>query len=135
MKMANSEYWDESEFNFFSTLEDVDKLLYIYDLMIGEFVYEYEGNDGSLEFDFDFEPEDELQENRIDVRMEFIRDGVSDKIVLSGTTLSVLEKVATDLMLNGMLLMNRTVEFTKFEPWEVQLSYDLIGNASPISVN
>jgi len=131
--MANSEYWDESEFNFFSTLEDVDKLLYIYDLMIGEFVYEYEGNGGS--FEFDFEPEDELEENRIDVRMEFIRDEVSDKIVLSGTTLSVLEKVATDLMLNGMLLMNRTVEFTKFEPWEVQLSYDLIGNASPISVN
>lgn len=131
--MANSEYWDESEFNFFSTLEDVDKLLYIYDLMIGEFVYEYEGNGGS--FEFDFEPEDEFQENRIDVRMEFIRDEVSDKIVLTGTTLSVLEKVATDLMLNGMLLMNRTVEFTKFEPWEVQLSYDLIGNASPISVN
>ena len=131
--MANSEYWDESEFNFFSTLEDVDKLLYIYDLMIGEFVYEYEGNGGS--FEFDFEPEDELEENRIDVRMEFIRDEVSDKIVLSGTTLSVLEKVATDLMLNGMLLMNRTVEFTKFEPWEVQLSYDLIGNTSPISVN
>lgn len=131
--MTNSEYWDESEFNFFSTLEDVDKLLYIYDLMIGEFVYEYEGKDGT--FEFDFEPEDELQENRIDVRMEFIRDGVSDKIVLTGTTLSVLEKVATDLMLNGMLLMNRTVEFTKFEPWEVQLSYDLIGNATPISVN
>ena len=131
--MANSEYWDESEFNFFSTLEDVDKLLYIYDLMIGEFVYEYEGNGGS--FEFDFEPEDELEENRIDVRMEFIRDEVSDKIVLSGTTLSVLEKVATDLMLNGMLLMNRTVEFTKFEPWEVQLSYDLIGNTNPISVN
>ena len=131
--MANSEYWDEAEFNFFSTLEDVDKLLYIYDLMIGEFVYEYEGKDGT--FEFDFEPEDEFQENRIDVRMEFIRDEVSDKIVLTGTTLSVLEKVATDLMLNGMLLMNRTVEFTKFEPWEVQLSYDLIGNASPISVN
>ena len=85
--------------------------------------------------EFDFEPEDELQENRIDVRMEFIRDEVSDKIVLTGTTLSVLEKVANDLMLNGMLLMNRTVEFTKFEPWEVQLSYDLIGNTSPISVN
>lgn len=131
--MGNSEYWDESEFNFFSTLEDVDKLLYIYDLMIGEFVYEYEGKDGS--FDFDFEPEDDIQDNRIDVRMEFIRDEFSDKIVLTGTTLSILDKVAADLMLNGMLLMNRTVEFTKFEPWEVQLSYDLIGNGSPISLN
>lgn len=41
--MANSDYWDEGEFNFFSSLEDVDKLLYLYDLMIGEFAYEYEG--------------------------------------------------------------------------------------------
>ena len=37
MSMATVEYWDENEFNFFETLEDEDKLLYLYDLMIGEF--------------------------------------------------------------------------------------------------
>ncbi len=39
--MANSEYWDEGEFNFFSSLDDVDKLMYLYDLMVGDFVHEY----------------------------------------------------------------------------------------------
>ena len=36
MSMATVEYWDENEFNFFETLEDEDKLLYVYDLMIDE---------------------------------------------------------------------------------------------------
>ena len=34
--MSNDEYWDDSEFGFFNTLEDEDKLLYLYDLMIGD---------------------------------------------------------------------------------------------------
>ena len=32
-------YWDESEFEFFNTLEDEDKLMYIYDLCLGEVSY------------------------------------------------------------------------------------------------
>ena len=39
MEMAESTYWDKTEFNFFETLEDDDKLLYLYDLMIGDFSY------------------------------------------------------------------------------------------------
>lgn len=131
MIMAGTEYWDESEFNFFSSLEDEDKLLYVYDLMIGEFAYEYEGTDI---FEFDIE-EDTKEEMQMNVRMEFVREKDSDKIVLTGDTLYVLEKVANDLMMNGMILMNRVVEFTKYEPWEVTLTHDLIGNANPISLN
>lgn len=131
MIMAGTEYWDESEFNFFSSLEDEDKLLYVYDLMIGEFAYEYEGTDI---FEFDIE-EDTREEMQMNVRMEFVREKDSDKIVLTGDTLYVLEKVANDLMMNGMILMNRVVEFTKYEPWEVTLTLDLIGNANPISLN
>lgn len=131
MIMAGTEYWDESEFNFFSSLEDEDKLLYVYDLMIGEFAYEYEGTDI---FEFDIE-EDTREEMQMNVRMEFVREKDSDKIVLTGDTLYVLEKVANDLMMNGMVLMNRVVEFTKYEPWEVTLTLDLIGNANPISLN
>ena len=29
--------WDEEEFDFYKTLEDEDKLMYIYDLCLGEF--------------------------------------------------------------------------------------------------
>lgn len=134
MIMANTEYWDESEFNFFSSLEDVDKLLYIYDLMIGEFSYEYEGN-GENYFEFELEEEPTEERSRVDVQMEFIRDVDSDRIVLTGDTLDTLEKVANDLMTNGMILMNKVVEFTKYEPWQVKLSFDLIGNVNPISLN
>lgn len=134
MRMANSDYWDESEFNFFSSLEDVDKLLYLYDLMIGEFAYEYEGNGGNY---FEFELEDEMPEpkERIDVQMEFIREDEYDTIVLTGGSLFPLEKVASDLMMNGMILMDRRVEFTNYEPWEVKLSYRLVGSGNPISLN
>lgn len=132
--MANSDYWDESEFNFFSSLEDVDKLLYLYDLMIGEFAYEYEGNGSNY---FEFELEDEMPEpkERIDVQMEFIREDEYDTIVLTGGSLYPLEKVASDLMMNGMILMDRRVEFTNYEPWEVKLSYRLVGSGNPISLN
>jgi tricorn protease-like protein len=133
--MTGTEYWDESEFNFFTTLEDADKLLYVYDLMIGEFAYEYEGTDeGTDIFEFELE-EDTKEEFRTDVRMEFIRGNDSDKIVLTGEATFVLEKVANDLMMNGMVLTNKVVEFTKYEPWEVTLTFDLIGNSSPISLN
>lgn len=132
--MANSDYWDESEFNFFSSLEDVDKLLYLYDLMIGEFAYEYEGNGSNY---FEFELEDEMPEpkERIDVQMEFIREDEYDTIVLTGGSLFPLDKVASDLMMNGMILMDRRVEFTNYEPWEVKLSYRLVGSGNPISLN
>ena len=131
MIMAGTEYWDESEFNFFSSLEDEDKLLYVYDLMIGEFAYEYEGVD-TFEFELEEDTKEEFQTN---VRMEFIREKDSDKIALTGDTTFVLEKVANDLMMNGMVLMNKVVEFTKYEPWEVTLTFDLIGNTNPISLN
>ena len=106
MRMANSDYWDESEFNFFSSLEDVDKLLYLYDLMIGEFAYEYEGNGSNY---FEFELEDEMPEpkERIDVQMEFIREDEYDTIVLTGGSLFPLEKVASDLMMNGMIILRQ----------------------------
>ena len=42
--MIESTYWDKSEFNFFETLEDDDKLLYLYDLMIGDFSHQIKLN-------------------------------------------------------------------------------------------
>ena len=42
--MQSNEFWDESEYTFFCKLTDNDKLLYIYDLFIGEFLDDYMGN-------------------------------------------------------------------------------------------
>ena len=47
--MNHSEFWDDDEFDFFNTLSDNDKLLYIYDLFLGDIDAEYE-MDGRLEY-------------------------------------------------------------------------------------
>jgi hypothetical protein len=136
--------WDESEFNFFKTLEDEDKLMYIYDLCLGEFGEE-----------FIFTPdEDEMQdameqalrsmgeslEDADDEPLESFRNEIkvlidTDVLTIEGPTLDVILKVANDMQLNGLILMDREVTFTKFEPWNVILSYKIIGNGPPFSVN
>ena len=155
--MAESTYWDKAEYNFFETLEDEDKLLYLYDLMIGEFSYmdihnELEDLDrqekelgemfkalGEARAEMDDEDEEsdiwDFETDRNEVKVEFQREVDSDYIKISGPTLEVLLKVANDLQMNGMILMDREVTFTKFEPWNVILSYKMIGNGPPFSVN
>ena len=137
--------WDESEFNFFKTLEDEDKLMYIYDLCLGEFVddFVFEENEDemrdameqalrsmgeSLEDVDDGEP-DESFRNEIKVLVD------TDLLTIEGPTLDVILKVANDMQLNGLILMDREVTFTKFEPWNVILTYKIIGNGPPFSVN
>lgn len=136
-------YWDDSEFEFFSTLEDNDKLMYIYDLCIGEHLDEIEFEkdtdmfnlmndalrsmgDNELESDSD---EDDSIRNPVTVQISI------DKIIITGPTLDVLLKVSADLQMNGMMLSDREITFTKFDPWNVILTYTLIGNGPAISLN
>jgi hypothetical protein len=37
--------------------------------------------------------------------------------------------------MNGMILTDKEIEFTKYEPWNVILTYKLIGNGPPFSIN
>lgn len=136
--------WDESEFNFFKTLEDEDKLMYIYDLCLGEFgedfIFEEDEDEihnamaqalrsmgESLE-DADDEPSESFR-NEIKVLID------TEVLTIEGPTLDVILKVANDMQLNGLILMDRNVTFTKFEPWNVILTYKIIGNGPPFSVN
>lgn len=156
--MAESTHWDKAEFNFFETLEDEDKLLYLYDLMIGEFSYmeihnELEELDrqekelgemfrqlgeAAAEMNDDEEEDSDIwdfESERSEVKIEFVKDVDADYINIEGPTLEVLLKVANDLQMNGMILMDKKIEFTKYEPWNVILTYKLIGNGPPFSVN
>jgi len=136
--------WDESEFNFFKTLEDEDKLMYIYDLCLGEFVD-----------DFIFEEEEDEIHNAMEEALRSMGERLEDAddesdesfrneikvlidtnlLTIEGPTLDVILKVANDMQLNGLILMDREVTFTKFEPWNVILNYKIIGNGPPFSVN
>jgi len=151
--MSESTYWDKSEFGFFETLEDEDKLLYLYDLMIGEFAYmeihnEMEALDAEerdleellraaersegLDDDSDIW---DYETDRKEVKVAFEDGEDCDMIKITGPTLDVLLKVASDLIMNGMILMDKKITFTKYKPWDTILTYKLIGQTTPISLN
>ena len=123
--MVREEYWDEIEYNFFEDLDDEDKLLYLYDLMIGDFKDEYYGED---EIEFDFEEDDD--EIRHEVLAIFDKSG---HISITGVSEELLRKVANDMVMNGLILSDRTL--SKMDDGEYLLQYKVVGNAPPISLN
>jgi len=127
--MSNDEYWDDSEFGFFNTLEDEDKLLYLYDLMIGDFVHEYVGNDieDVFEIEFEEEPVEPIHQN---VTVSFDDSG---NIVFAGSNVMLLRKVATDMIMNGLILQNSQLSFEDDDT--VKLTYELVGKSEAISLN
>jgi hypothetical protein len=122
--MNDTEFWDDYEFNFFMDLEDEDKLLYIYDLMIGDFTSEYFGDD---QFEFEFESNSEI---RTDVIAMF---GVDGTLSITGPSEDVLDKVANDMIMNGMILSERDVYIV--DAGVIMLTFNVIGNGNPISMN
>ena len=120
-------YWDDEEYEFFKSLDDNDKLLYIYDLFINdEFDY------SNLESDIEVEFEDDSDSVIKDVQVVFSDDSI--KII--GNSLTLQNKVATDLFLNGLILTDKDtiVKETK-DGIRIILSYKLIGISLPISLN
>ena len=51
--MNNTKMFYMKSYNFFNTLDDVDKLMYMYDLMLGDFQNDYYGIDDDSDFEFD----------------------------------------------------------------------------------
>jgi hypothetical protein len=122
--MNDTEFWDDYEFNFFMDLEDEDKLLYIYDLMIGDFTSEYFGDD---QFEFELESNSEI---RTDVIAMFGDDGI---LSITGPSEDVLDKVANDMIMNGMILSERDVYIV--DAGVIMLTFNVIGKGNPISMN
>ena len=122
--MNDTNFWDDYEFNFFMDLEDEDKLLYIYDLMIGDFTSEYFGDD---QFEFELESNSEI---RTDVIAMFGDDGT---LSITGPSEDVLDKVANDMIMNGMILSERDVYIV--DAGVIMLTFNVIGRGNPISMN
>ena len=126
--MSDVEFWDDYEFNFFMDLEDEDKLLYIYDLMIGDFTSEYFGDE---QFDIELELENQTE---LPIRTEVVAMiGDDGYISITGPTEELLDKVANDMVMNGMILTNRKVNI--IDKGVILLSYNLVGKGNPISLN
>jgi len=136
--------WDEFEFKFFRTLEDEDKLMYIYDLCLGEFGEDYLSDQEELDLmnkmDDALKSMGDEMRNHIESDEDEIRSTISvvvdgDKLTIEGPTLDVILKVASDMQMNGLLLTDKDIEFTKYEPWNVIVNYTIIGSAPPFSIN
>ena len=95
--------------------------------------------EAAADFNDDDEEEDsdiwDFETERSEVKIEFLKEVDSNYISIIGPTLELLLKVANDLQMNGMILTDKEIEFTKYEPWNVILTYKLIGNGPPFSIN
>jgi len=126
--MDDDNYWDNVEYNFFNTLDDTDKLMYLYDLMLGDFQYEYDGLDDDSDFEFDEFDDD------IPIRQEVT--ALIDKsgyLSITGASVELLNKVVTTMVMDGMILSDKKVSMS--DNGEVSLNYKIIGSGIPISVN
>jgi len=125
--MNHNEFWDDDEFDFFKTLSDNDKLLYIYDLFLGDFDDEYE-MDGRLEYGNDtLEPGDSKKEKK------YVSVSLSEgRLSITGPSLSVVSKISNLMMVNGMMFADTSIDFEKES---VILSYRIVGKTHPMSLN
>lgn len=109
--------WDESEYNFFMSLNDTDKLEYVFDF------FNFSDEDYEDEF-FEFEPEHELMSQNINVDI-VLTDG---HLVISCVNEDILNKTIMMLKLDGMVLLLQEVRGDSHV-------YRYLGNSTPISLN
>jgi len=127
--MDDNNYWDEVEYNFFNTLDDVDKLMYMYDLMLGDFQNDYYGIDDDSDFEFD-----EFVDDDTPIRQEVT--ALIDKsgyLSITGASVELLNKVVTTMVMDGMILSDKKLAMS--DNGEISLNYRVIGTTTPISVN
>mgnify|MGYP003632977673 FL=1 len=127
--MDDNDYWDEVEYNFFNTLDDVDKLMYMYDLMLGDFQDDYNGIDDDSDFEFD-----EFVDDDTPIRQEVT--ALIDKsgyLSITGASVELLNKVVTTMVMDGMILSDKKLAMS--DNGEISLNYRVIGTTTPISVN
>jgi len=127
--MDDNNYWDEVEYNFFNTLDDVDKLMYMYDLMLGDFQNDYYGIDDDSDFEFD-----EFVDDDTPIRQEVT--ALIDKsgyLSITGASVELLNKVVTTMVMDGMILSDKKLAMS--DNGEISLNYRVIGTTTAISVN
>ena len=127
--MDDNNYWDKVEYNFFNTLDDVDKLMYMYDLMLGDFQDDYNGIDDDSDFEFD-----EFVDDDTPIRQEVT--ALIDKsgyLSITGASVELLNKVVTTMVMDGMILSDKKLAMS--DNGEISLNYRVIGTTTPISVN
>lgn len=124
-------YWDSDEYDFFDSLDDEDKLLYIYELLS-----EYEIPEFDDELDDELDDEDEWGDND-DSQNPFSKSKLiisgMDSIRLSGDKIDTITDIAFMIMMNGVILKNSDTKH--YDDGSVSLTYKIVGKSNPICLN
>lgn len=106
------DFWDESEFNFFSSLSDEDKLYYIYDITTGEY-----------EFD------DIVSNDLIDDSLSDVEITITDShIIITCEDSNISKKFISSFVADGLILEYQ-------QQTDTSIFYRIIGKTENMSVN
>ena len=123
----DDKYWDSEEYDFFDSLDDDDKLLYIYELLsdyeIPEFDDELDDDDESV---WDDDTQNPFSKNKL------IISGM-DSIKLSGDKIDTITDIADMIMMNGVMLHKSDTK--QYDDGSVTLTYQIVGKSNPICLN
>lgn len=109
--------WDESEYNFFMSLTDVDKLEYVFDFFnLTEEDFE--------EFEFDVDPD--IEDVPVGVPVDIVI--TNGHLVISCSNDEIMDKTIKMLRTDGMILLLQ-------EKRNGSRVYTFVGTGSPISLN
>jgi len=126
----DDKYWDSEEYDFFDSLDDDDKLLYIYELLSD---YEIPEFDDELDDDYDYDESvwDDDTQNPFS-KNKLIISGM-DSIKLSGDKIDTITDIADMIMMNGVIL--RKSDTKQYDDGSVTLTYQIVGKSNPICLN
>jgi len=124
-------YWDSDEYDFFDSLNDDVKLIYLYELLSDYCSDRFTDWDDSDDDD-DWADESEDVEPKSESKNLVVISGM-DSIKLTGESIDVIEDIARMIMINGVMLSNEKVDH--LSDGNVSVQYKIVGKTKPICLN
>ena len=124
--MVDNDYWDAEEFNFFSELNDTDKLMYIYEIMLSKYSFRF------IDDEYDEDTDEDTDEDEVNFD-EFKTNNTNTVIRLTGQSLESVNSIKDLMILNGLIVSESKIEYT--DDGYVILSVTMLGKSHPICVN
>jgi hypothetical protein len=124
--MVDNDYWDAEEFNFFSELNDTDKLMYIYEIMLSKYSFRF------IDDEYDEDTDEDADEDEVNFD-EFKTNNTNTVIRLTGQSLESVNSIKDLMILNGLIVSESKIEYT--DDGYVILSVTMLGKSNPICVN
>ena len=124
--------WDDSEYNFFMSLTDEDKLEYIFDDFNTDYIINFE-SDGFSDDELQIMHDLGLKEESVDFNVIITDTHLiisCDKSKTTNKSINMMDSVINDFIMDGMILMLQS-----FNKDDTKRVYKLIGKCDAYSLN